>query len=99
MQITSRKGPLERFGGPLVAGLKGHNVSLQFGQPFEVAWGEQLTLNDREVDLDLVEPAGVNRRMDQNDVGPSGGEAISGARRPRWQEPLSVIRNTRRADR
>ena len=79
MKIASRKGPLERFGGPLVAGLEGHHVPLQIGLALEVARGEQLALNDREVDLDLVEPTGVNRRMDQNDVGPSGAKAIGGA--------------------
>src|SRR5208337_3002315 len=51
----------------------------QIGQTLEVARGQQLALNDREVDLDLVEPAGVHRRMDQNDVGPSGAKAICGA--------------------
>ena len=98
MQVTARKGPFEWFGGPLVASLEGHDVPLQIGQALEVARGKQLALNDREVDLDLVEPTGVNRRMNQNDVGPSGTKAISGAPAT-MEEPLSVIRNTRRADR
>src|SRR5712691_3108745 len=29
---------------------------------------QHLPLNDREVDLDLIEPTGVDRRMDQNDT-------------------------------
>ena len=79
VQVTSRKCPFERFGGPLVAGLEGHHVPLQIGPALKVARGEQFALNDREVDLDLVEPTGVNRRMNQNDVGPSGAKAIGGA--------------------
>ena len=82
---SPREGPLERFGDPMVAGLEGYHVPRQVGQALEVARREQLALNDREVDLDLLEPrsgsrpTGVDRRMNQNDVGPSGAEAISSA--------------------
>jgi hypothetical protein len=79
MQITAREGPFERFGGALVAGLEGHHVPLQIGQTLEVGGGEQLALNDREIHLDLIEPTGVNRGMNQDDVGPPGAEAVSGA--------------------
>ena len=78
MQITTREGPLERSGGPLVAGLERHHVPLQFDQTLDIARGEQLPLNDREIDFDLVERTGVNWRMNQNDVGPFGAKAISG---------------------
>src|SRR6185295_650269 len=61
VQIAASEGPLERFGGPLVAGQEGHHVPLQIGQALEVTRCEQLALNDREVNLDLVEPTGVNR--------------------------------------
>ena len=49
MQVTAREDPLEWFGGTLVAGLEGHQAPLQVGQAIEVARGEQLALNDREV--------------------------------------------------
>jgi hypothetical protein len=78
VQIAAREGPRERFGGPLVAGLESHHVPLQVGRALEVARGKQLALNDREVDLDLVEPTGVNWCMNQNDVGSSGSKAIGG---------------------
>ena len=68
MQVTAREGPLEWSGGPLVASLEGHHVPLQIGKALEVARGKQLALNDREVDLDLIEPTGVNRRMNQKKV-------------------------------
>jgi hypothetical protein len=79
VQIATREGPLEWFGSPLVASLEGHQLPLQVGQVLEVARREQLALNDREVDLDLIEPTGMNRRVNQNDVRPSGAEAPSGA--------------------
>ena len=79
VQVTASKGPLERFGGRLIPGLEGHQVSLQIGQALEVTRRKQLALNDREVDLDLVEPTGVNRSVNKNDVGPSGSKAIGGA--------------------
>ena len=79
VKVTAREGPLEWFGGPLVASLEGHHLPLQIGQALEVARGKQLALNDREVDLDLIEPTGVNRRMNQNDGGPSGSKAVGSA--------------------
>ena len=36
---------------------------------------EDLSLNDREVDLNLVEPARVDRSVDKDGVGPFGAEA------------------------
>lgn len=79
VQIPACEGPFERLGGPVVAGLEGHHVPLQFGQTLEVARDEQLALNDREIDLDLVEPTGMNGRMNQNDIGPSDTKAVGGA--------------------
>jgi hypothetical protein len=37
---------------------------------------EDLSLNDREVDLNLVEPARVDRSVDEDGVGPFGAEAV-----------------------
>ena len=79
VQVTSRECPFERLGGPLVADLEGHHVPLQIGPALKVARGEQLALNDREVDLNLIEPTGVNRRMNQNDAGPSASKAVGSA--------------------
>ena len=36
-----------------------------FIQGLKVIWGQHLSLNDREVDFDLIEPTAVNRSMDQ----------------------------------
>ncbi len=79
MEIAAGKGPLEWFGGPLVASLEGHHIPFQISQALEVARGKQLALNDREVDLGLIEPTGMDRRMNQNDVGPLAAKAVGSA--------------------
>jgi hypothetical protein len=55
--------------------LKGEESLFEFRQRREVVWGEDLSLNDREVDPNLVEPARVDRSVDEDGVGPFGAEA------------------------
>jgi hypothetical protein len=52
--------PFEGPGGVFVAALKGEHALLDLGQVGEVNWGEDLALDDGEVDLHSVEPAGVD---------------------------------------
>ena len=80
MKVTTREGPLEWLGGLLVAILEGHQTPFKLSQIGKVAWCEKLALDDGEVDLDLVQPACVNRRVDQNDVAPFYTKAGSGTR-------------------
>src|SRR5437870_3103642 len=40
----------------------------QHFQGVEVVWREHLSLNDREVDLDLIEPTGMDGAVDHADV-------------------------------
>jgi len=42
---------------------------LDLGQVGEIVGDEHLALHDREVDLDLVEPGGVHRQVDQPQIG------------------------------
>jgi hypothetical protein len=77
-KIAPGEYPPDRFGGPLVSYLERHQAALQSGQAIEGGWREELALDNLEVDLDLVEPACMNRRMQQNNVGPSGAKAIGG---------------------
>ena len=79
MQVTPGKGPLERFGGALIAALERHQAAFEGGEIGEVAWREKLALNDGEADLDLVEPAGMDRRVDQDKIWPSGAQSSGGA--------------------
>ena len=71
MQIRAGERPPERPRGHLVAVLKGHQIVLQCGQGREVVRCEDLALHDREVDFDLVQPAGVPRRVDRHQHGPA----------------------------
>jgi hypothetical protein len=70
MEIAAGEGPVEGRCGPLVMGLKGKQAPLEFLQRREIVGRENLSLNDREIDFDLVEPTGVNRCMNEDYVGP-----------------------------
>ena len=47
-------------------GLKSKQALFEFLQRREVVGSEDLSLNDREIDFDLVEPASVDRRMNED---------------------------------
>ena len=80
MKIAACESPFERLRGSLISALEGHQRPPECSKAVEIHWREQLTLNDGEVDLDLVEPTGVDRGVDQDDVGPPGLEARGGPR-------------------
>jgi hypothetical protein len=56
--------------------LKREETLFEIGQGSEIVRGEDLSLNNREVDLNLIEPTGMSRSMDENGVGPLGAEAV-----------------------
>ena len=60
------EGPVEWRCRLLVMGLKGKQALFEFLQRREVVGSEDLSLNDREIDFDLVEPTGVDRCMDED---------------------------------
>ena len=98
IEIGAREGPLEGLGGLLIALLEPQQLCSKCGEVGKVVGREHLALDDREVDLDLVEPTGVDRSVDEDEVGPSACSRAA-ARWPRCEEPLSTIQNTRRAER
>ena len=57
--------PLEWLGQGLVADLEGEDPGGELVERGGSGRGEDLALEDAEVDLDLVEPAGVDRQMDE----------------------------------
>lgn len=70
------KVPLERFGDGLVVLLKLQQAIGERLSGGEVVGRKHLSLHDREVDFDLIEPAGVNRTMHRDEIGvgtPIGG--------------------------
>jgi len=79
VKITAREGPLEGLCGFLIALLEAQEVAFEGGRRGEVVGIENLALDDRKIDLDLVEPAGVKRRVNKNNVWPFGPQTIGGA--------------------
>ena len=76
--------------------LKGEEALFEIGQRSKVIRGEDLSLNDREVDLDRIEPTGVGRGVDEDCMGHWAWKR-SAALWPRWTEQCP-IQKTRRAD-
>jgi hypothetical protein len=96
-EVSGGEPPIERFGQLLVAALELEEPCLHVSQVGEVVRREDLALDHREVDLDLVEPRAVDRQVDEPQVAMPGPEPL-GALGPRWAESLSTIQNTRRAE-
>ena len=77
-QIAASKTPMERRRSTLVVRLKSEQPLLEFGQRRNVVGGENLPLDYREEDLDLVEPTGMDRGVDENGIRPFGLHAVNG---------------------
>ena len=69
VQVGAGEGPLKGSGGLLVVVLEGEQTLLEFGEEGEVIGSEDLALNDGEIDFDLIEPAGLDRGVDEHDRG------------------------------
>src|SRR5215216_3483861 len=65
LEVGARECPLERTGDPPIALAEGEQPLAELVQRAEVVRGERLALHDREVQLDLVQPRGVDRQVDQ----------------------------------
>ena len=78
MKIAAGEGPLERRGSPLIVALEGEETLFEFGQGSEVVWRENLSLDNGEIDLHLIEPTGVDRRVDENGIGPFVMQTVGG---------------------
>ena len=94
VEVGAGELPLEGGGDLFVAAAEGEEVLLEGVEVGEVVGGDDLALDDGEVDLGLVEPAGVDGGVDEDQVGP-GAVGRSMERLPRWAEPLSTITKTR----
>jgi hypothetical protein len=79
VEVLPGEAPLERLGGGLVVILEAEEAVLESGERVEVVWCEGLSLHDGEVNLDLVEPAGVDGCVDHDQVGPLTGKALEAA--------------------
>src|SRR5450759_2079623 len=68
----------KRCGENLVASLEGEDPGGELLERGGIGRGEDLALEDAEVDLDLVEPAGVDREMDGHEPWVRFGETRDG---------------------
>jgi hypothetical protein len=50
--------------------LEGKQTLFELGQRREVVGGEELSLNDGEIDFDLIEPTGVDWSVNEDGLGP-----------------------------
>lgn len=78
VKIAACERPFERFRGSLITALERHQGPPEGAGVWKVVRSKKFTLNDGEVDLNLAEPTGVDRRMNQNRIVPFGSDAISG---------------------
>ena len=74
-EVISLEPPIEGRSHALVVLLEAQQSILDLREAGEVVGGECLALDDGEVDLDLVEPTGVNRAMNGDQVGIGLGQA------------------------
>ena len=69
-EVLACECPTKRRSDLLVVGLKAEQAILDFGERGEIVGGEHLALDDGEVDLDLVEPAGMDGGVHRHDGRP-----------------------------
>jgi hypothetical protein len=75
-ELGAGEVPGERLGDLVVALLEVVERASECGGVLEVVGIQQLALDDRVVDLDLVEPAAVDRGVDEDQVRPPALEAL-----------------------
>jgi hypothetical protein len=63
-EIPTGEAPFDGASEGFIAVLEGEQPVFDFGQAAKVARRQDLALDDREVDLDLIEPTRVDRSMD-----------------------------------
>jgi hypothetical protein len=77
-EVLARERPVERHGGCFVACLKAEDPGFKVFEVYEIVGRKRSALQDREVDLYLVEPTGVDGRMDQDRIGIPAAQAVDG---------------------
>src|SRR5918993_5886800 len=70
VEIMAGELPTERLGELLVTLLESDQAFDQNLKISEIIGGQDLALHHREVDLDLIEPGSVHRKVDEAQVGP-----------------------------
>ena len=71
-EFFSGEFPLEGLGNLFIVFLKAEDSFRQVGQGNEVVGSKYFSLEDGEIDFDLVQPTGMDGEMDDHDLRPSG---------------------------
>lgn len=79
VEVGAGELPLEWCGDLLVAATECEQPVLELVEVGKVVGGQDLALDDREVDLGLVEPAGVHGGVHEDQVRPGALEAVDRA--------------------
>jgi hypothetical protein len=95
-EVVTVESPVEGPCGVVVASLEGGELFGQLLGTGDVVRCEQLALDDREVDLDLVQPGACTGVWTMTAFGKAS-RGRAAAVQPRWEDPLSTTQNTRRA--
>jgi len=66
LKVLASELPLERFGDRLVVALEFQQSFGHRGKVREIVRGEDLALNNGEIDLDLIEPTGMEGSVNQH---------------------------------
>ncbi len=77
-EIPAGESPVERDGDLLIVMLKGKQTFLDLGQRREIIGDKDLALDDREVNLDLIQPTGMQWGVHQHHRRPLGAESVGG---------------------
>jgi hypothetical protein len=77
-QVLSGEFPLEGPGNLLVVFLKGAYSLPEINKGKEVVGRKHFSLEDGEINLDLVQPTGMDGKMNDNDLGPFALKPIDG---------------------
>lgn len=78
VEVGAAEFPLEGLGDGLVVLLEAKQTVLDLNERGEIVWRQSFALDEGEVDLDLVEPTGVERAVDEHKIGESRLEASDG---------------------
>lgn len=77
-EVAAREVALDRLGDLVVVALEGVESIDDGLQAREVVGREDFALDDREDDLDLVEPGGLEGQVHEHEVRPFGLQALGG---------------------
>src|SRR3989304_8414004 len=76
LEVVTSEGPLKGLGDARVVFREVGEALGQLREGVKIVRGEDLPLKNREVNLDLIEPACMNGAVDGNERGGFGGEPL-----------------------